>query len=320
MCPLFLSNICSYTSTMATHALAGSLPPSGASDRLVGVEPGSPSSRPSPGPLPAERVLPVIPELAGLFPGGGLPQGGTVLLGPRNGTGQVLRPPSGPSTAVAKRTSGLTSLLLLLLAGASSLGYWCAVAGLPELGFVAAAELGADLDRLVVVPRPGSDGRWQSVVTTLLETVDLVCLAPDAPVRPVDARRLAARGARALFDPARARREQSCRFCRGLLSGGAERPGRVLARWPGPSDLRCAVRESSWSGLERGHGLLSSRQLEAEVGGRGAASRPTTRPVAASGLSTRCLRFVPSSSGALIGLLSPPGSPTDRPPSLSPTG
>ena len=257
---------------MATHALAGSLPPSGVRP-AIGVAPGSPSSRPSPGPLPAERVLPVIPELAGLFPGGGLPRGGTVLLGPAMAPDRFFSP-AGPSTAVAKRTPGLTSLLLLLLAGTSSLGYWCAVAGLPELGFVAAAELGADLDRLVVVPRPGSDGRWQSVVATLLETVDLVCLAPDAPVRPVDARRLAARARERCSTLLILDANSPAGFARGLLSGGAERPGRVVARWPGPSDLRCAVRESSWSGLERGHGLLSSRQLEAEVGGRGAASRP----------------------------------------------
>jgi hypothetical protein len=94
-------------------------------------------------------------------------------------------------------------------------------------------------------------------------------------VRPADARRLAARAREhcstlVVLDAA----STPTGVARGFLSGGPARPGRVLARWPGPSDLRCAVRESSWSGLERGHGLLSFRQLEAEVGGRGAASRP----------------------------------------------
>ena len=135
--------------------------------------------------------------------------------------------------------------------------------------------MGADLGRLILVPSPGPQGRWQSVVTTLLETVDLVCFAPDAPVRPTDARRLSAR--------ARERRSTllvldatgPAGLPRGLGGGGQGRPGRaVLARWPGPCDLRCAVRDSSWSGLESGHGLLGSHQLEAEVGGRGAASRP----------------------------------------------
>ncbi len=279
--PLCVSNICSYTSAMATYALAGTSSPSG--DRpATGIAVPGPRPRPAPGPLPAERILPVLPELAGLFPTGGLPRGGTVLLGPASTPDTRLSPapgtsgPSsaGPSSAGPNRTTGLTSLLLLLLAGPSSLGYWCAVAGLPELGLAAAAELGADLDRLVIVPRPGSEGRWQSVVATLLETVDLVCLAPDAPVRPVDARRLAARARERCSILLVLDASTPNGVARGFGSGGPARPGRVMARWPGPSDLSCAVRESSWSGLERGHGLLSSRQLEAEVGGRGAASRP----------------------------------------------
>ena len=258
---------------MATYALAGTPSPPGGRP-ATGIAAQGPRPRPAPGPLPAERILPVPPELAGLFPGGGLPRGGTVLLGPAVAPDTFLSPALGTSGSAANRTPGLTSLMLLLLAGTSSLGYWCAVAGLPELGLAAAAELGADLDRLVVVPRPGSEGRWQSVVATLLETVDLVCLAPDTPVRPVDARRLAARARERCSTLLVLDAGTPTGVARGFLSGGPTRPGRVMARWPGPSDLRCAVRESSWSGLERGHGLLSSRQLEAEVGGRGAASRP----------------------------------------------
>ena len=275
--PLCRSNICSYTAAMATYALAGT-PPLTDARPATGITAPGPRPRPSPGPLPAERFLPVLPELAGLFPGGGLPRGGTVLLGPMTAPDTFLSSAhgrSGPTSAAASRAPGLTSLLLLLLAGTSSRGYWCAVAGLPELGFAAAAELGVNLDRLVLVPRPGSEGRRQSVVATLLETVDLVCLAPDTPVRPADARRLAARAREhcstlVVLDAA----STPTGVARGFLSGGPARPGRVLARWPGPSDLRCAVRESSWSGLERGHGLLSFRLREAEVGGRGAASRP----------------------------------------------
>jgi hypothetical protein len=259
---------------MATFALAGA--PS-----LPGVQPDTgivfPGHRPVPGPLPVERILPVHTELARLFPGGGLPRGGTVLLGPPPVPDSPLGSGLGSSASSSRprRASGLTSLLLLLLAGTSSRGYWCAVVGLPELGLAAAAELGADLGHLVLVPRPGSEGRWQSVVTTLLETVDLVCLVPDTPVRPADARRLSARARErsttlVVFDPA-----STTGVARGLSCGDLARAGRAVARWPGPSDLRCAVRDSSWSGLEHGHGLLSFRQLEAEVGGRGAASRPS---------------------------------------------
>jgi len=260
---------------MVSHALAG-MPSLPSAFPTTGTAPGS-ASRLVPGLLPADRVLPVLPGLTGLFPGGGLPLGGTVLLGPAAAPEALVGSgfgASGLTSALPNRVSGLTSLLLLLLAGASSRGHWCAVAGLPELGLVAAVELGADLDRLVLVPRPGSEGRWQSVVTTLLETVDLVCLVPDAPVRPADARRLSAR--------ARERRStlvvldaaSPTGVARGFPCGGPVRAGRIVARWPGPSDLRCSVRESSWSGLDRGHGLLSFRQLEAEAGGRGAASRP----------------------------------------------
>ncbi|MGO9584433.1 MAG: hypothetical protein ACLP36_16720 [Acidimicrobiales bacterium] len=274
---------------MATPALAGSTslpgtltatgidtPGPGIAVPATGVAAPRPHPRPVRGPLPAERILPVPPELAGLFPGGGLPRGGTVLLGPPSAPDTSLGPAgtSRINSAPPRWAPGLTSLLLLLLAGTSSRGYWCAVVGLPELGLMAAVELGADLDRLVLVPRPGSEGRWQSVVTTLLEAVDLVCLVPDTPVRAADARRLSAR--------ARERRTTlvvldaagPIGVATGLLCGGQARAGRVVARWPGPSDLRCTVMDSSWAGLEHGHGLLSSRQLEAEVGGRGAASRP----------------------------------------------
>ena len=272
---LFLSNRCSYTAPMATYALAGTPSMSSALSAKAVTAPTS-RPRPVPGLLPPERTLPVPAELAGLFPGSGLPKGATVLLGPLApedalGSSSASLVPRG----LVGRVPGLTSLLLLLLAGTSSRGCWCAVVGLPELGLVAAAEMGVDLDRLVFVPRPGSQGHWQSVVTTLLETVELVCLAPPTPVRPTDARRLSAR--------ARERRSTLLVFdsasppgaARGILSTpGAGHAGRALPLWPGPCDLRCAVRESSWSGLEPGHGLLSLRRLEAEVSGRGAASRP----------------------------------------------
>jgi hypothetical protein len=267
---------------MATYALAGapSLPDARPAGGLAVPGPcAARGLRPrlGPGQLPAGRILPVLPKLARLFPLGGLPRGSTVLLGPAAAPDPLpgsAFAASGTSGA-ASQVPGLTSLLLLLLAGTSSQGYWCAVVGLPELGLAAAAELGADLGHLVLVPQPGSEGRWQSVVTTLLETVDLVCLAPDTPVRSTDARRLSARARErgstlVVLDSA----STHGGVARGFLSGGPVRPRRIVARWPGPSDLRCAVRESSWSGLERGHGLLSFRQLEAEVDGRGAASRP----------------------------------------------
>jgi hypothetical protein len=269
------TNICSYNVVML-HAHAVVSPPPGTKlSSAIPAQAGM-GSWPVLGQLANERILPVLPQLAGLFPLGGLPRGGTILLGPMTETssGSSLGTSGLPGRVSAGQASGLTSFLLLLLAGASSQGHWCALAGLAEVGFVAAKELGVDLDHLVFVPSPGPAGRWQSVVATLLETVDLVCLAPGSLVRAADARRLSARarehGATLVVLDAP---EVPLRATRGFRSGGSARQGRAETLWPGPLDLRCTVRTSSWSGLERGHGLLGSRVLEAEVGGRGIASR-----------------------------------------------
>src|SRR5205807_620691 len=61
--------------------------------------------------------------------------------------------------------SGLLSLALA--AGASADGAWCVVAGIPEAGLVAAAGLGLDPDRTLLVPDLGS--AWPQVVASLLD-------------------------------------------------------------------------------------------------------------------------------------------------------
>lgn len=123
--------------------------------------------------LAGGRVLPVLPALAGLLPGGGLRRGSTVAVGVGAG-------------------AGATSLALALLAGPSATGSWCAVVGVSTLGLVAAAELGVDAARLAVVPEPGRD--WAAVVAALLDGVDVVAVRPPArSPRGADARRLAAR-------------------------------------------------------------------------------------------------------------------------------
>jgi hypothetical protein len=91
------------------------------------------------------------------------------------------------------------------------------------------------------------------VVASLFDAVDVVLFAPRAAVRPSDARRLAARS-----------RD------RGSVMVVLDHRG----NWSGPSDLRCTVMRSEWSGLSRGHGLLAARRYELEVSGRGAAARP----------------------------------------------
>src|SRR5947199_1935178 len=117
--------------------------------------------------LARERTLPVLPELADLFPEGGLRRGTTVAV------------------------SGATSLALALLAGPSQAGSWCAAVGLPSLGLVAAAEVGIALERFPLVARPGED--WPAVVATLVDAVDVVLVRLPRHVRSGDARRLVAK-------------------------------------------------------------------------------------------------------------------------------
>jgi hypothetical protein len=128
------------------------------------------AARSQPTVLAREQVLPVLPALGDLLPGGALPRGTTVGVG-------------GPAA---------TSLALALAARASAAGSWIAVVGVPELGLAAASELGLCLERVVLVGEP-SPASWGSVVAALVGAFDVVVLAPTHRVRRGDARRLAAR-------------------------------------------------------------------------------------------------------------------------------
>jgi hypothetical protein len=115
-----------------------------------------------------DRLLPVVPGLHPLLPGGGLRRGSTVAV-----------------------TPGTSSLVLALLAGAATAGGWSAVVGMPGLGALAAAQAGIALERLALVPDPGPE--WTTVVAALLDGMDLVVVAPPGPVPTRVAGRLAAR-------------------------------------------------------------------------------------------------------------------------------
>ena len=201
-----------------------------------------PAQRGQLGPL-AERARPAGfggPRLVAATPAiaGLLPEGGL-----RRGSTVVVEGVAGTGLAA-------TSLAAALVAGASAEGSWCAVVGMPELGLAAVAEMGADLTRVALVPAPGS--ALTSVLGALLDAVDLVLVAPRGRLRSGDARRLAARA-----------RERST----VLVTAGE-------ANWPAPADLRLAAIGSEWQGLGQGWGRLSSRLVELEVSGRGAAARP----------------------------------------------
>ncbi len=120
--------------------------------------------------LAEERVLPVLPAVAGLLPGAGLQRGASVVT-----TGQA-------STALA----------LALVAGASTGGSWIAVVGIPSLGLLAGAELGVCLERMVLIGSP-EPSAWGTVVAALLDAFDVVVVCPKHRIRPADQRRLLAR-------------------------------------------------------------------------------------------------------------------------------
>jgi hypothetical protein len=168
------------------------------------------------------RVLPVRSELRDLLPDGGLRRGSTVAV------------------------RGSTSLLLALLAEATATGSWAAAVGMPDLGLVAAGELGVEVGRLALVPRPGAE--LAAVTAALLDGMDLVAVVPGGTASSV-ARRLSAR----------ARHRGAV-----LLS---------LGPWPG-AELELGYETGEWTGLAAGAGHLRARQAGVRVTGRGSATRP----------------------------------------------
>jgi hypothetical protein len=160
-----------------------------------------------------EHVLPVLPSLASVLPWAGLRRGATVAV-------------TGP---------GATSLMLALVAAASTAGSWAAAVGLPALGLVAAADMGIELARFAMVSVPGRD--WPSVVAALVDAFDLVLLRPPGRPSAATTRRLTARA-----------RERGA----VLLVHGP---------WEG-AELRLRLDASTWHGLGDGHGHLRCRRVE----------------------------------------------------------
>ena len=171
-------------------------------------------------------MLPVLPALRELLPRGGLAAGSVV--------------------AVAE--FGL--LALALMASASAGGAWCGIAGVPEAGVLAAAGLGLDAERTLLVPDPGS--AWPQVVASLLDGCELVLLRP--PTRaPAQVRQ---------------RLEATLRRWRGVLL--------VVGEWPG-AQVRLRVITQGWTGLGDGHGRLRACCAEVTADGRGEAAMMRTR-------------------------------------------
>ncbi|MBV9162316.1 MAG: hypothetical protein JO296_03305 [Pseudonocardiales bacterium] len=167
----------------------------------------------------------MVEPLAPLLPGGGLRRGSVIAV------------------------HGSMALLLALLSAATAQGAWAAVIGVGDLGIVAAAEAGVVVQRLALVPRPGSDPA--PVAAALLDGVGLVALAGADRMSPGARRSLAARA---------------------WQRGSVLLP---LGRWPG-AEVALDCRAETWYGAEAGYGRLRSREVVVHAMGRGAAARLRT--------------------------------------------
>jgi len=197
-----------------------------------------------PASLANEELLPTAAVFAELLGTPGLKRGSTIAVH-------------------GGRFPGATALLLALLVGPSASGSWCAVVGAPELGLVAASELGVALDRLVLVPEPGE--RVAAVAAALLEGCDLVCLRPSGPLAGSEARRLTARarerravlvvvsGSAAALAPAGAPAAPGM---------GAGQAGASKGVWNETPDVALTVIDGHFVGVEEGSGRITAHLVE----------------------------------------------------------
>ncbi len=130
------------------------------------------------------------------------------------------------------------SLALLLAAGPARAGAWVGFAGWRDFGAEAAAELGVDPRRTVLVPDPGE--HWLEVTAALVDVLTLVVLKPATPVDPRSASVLEAR-----------LRARSAALV-------------VWGDWP-RAEARLAAEQVRWHGTDHGHGRLRERRLQVVV-------------------------------------------------------
>ena len=198
----------------------------GPGQRARPAVPGLLAQRVRPLVLARDELLPVAPGFAELLGTPGLRRGSTLAV-------------------AAEGARGTTAVALALLAAASSVGAWCGVVGLEDLGLVAADELGVALDRLVLVPRPAR--RFSTVVAALLDGCDVV-LAGGSELAPADLRRLSGR--------ARERRAV-------LITLAGSRAAALVGRpWSGGADVRLSVVGGEFAGLGSGSGRIRSHRVD----------------------------------------------------------
>ncbi|WP_210502432.1 hypothetical protein [Nocardioides xinjiangensis] len=159
---------------------------------------------------PAGQPVPTLPGLAGLVP---LHAGATYSV-------------------------DSASLALALAAGASQAGEWVGFAGCPDFGVEAAAELGVELSRTVLVPDPGE--HWLEVTAALVDVLRVVVLRPPASVDERAA---------------------------GILDSRLRTRSAVLVvhgQWP-RVEARVSVEETGWTGPGSGTGQLEERRARVVV-------------------------------------------------------
>jgi hypothetical protein len=155
--------------------------------------------------------------------------------------------------------SGARSLLLSMVAAVSAAGGNVAIVGQPDIGLLAAVEMGADLSRLAVIPDPGTDP--VEVAAVLIDGMDLVVLG-------LGGRRVPQTRARAVV--ARARN----RGCTLLVTDGDWQgaPARLEARV-------CGYEITAGNGGKPccGFGRISGVRLQVSGAGRRVIGRAQTR-------------------------------------------
>ncbi|UCR88732.1 hypothetical protein [Mycetocola spongiae] len=138
------------------------------------------------------------------------------------------------------------SLAMALMAGPSAAGAWCGVVGLPEFGLEAAAQIGINLERLVLVPRPGRE--WLEVTAALADVVTVVLASPPSRLPAGEVARLSSR----------------------LRQRGATLI--TLGDWP-QSEATLRARGSRWEQIGAGHGYLGSREVGIDITDRAGRAR-----------------------------------------------
>jgi len=184
-----------------------------------------------------------------------LPDSETLLPMPES-LGDVLPTPLPRGTVAV--LSGARSLPLSMVAAMTAEGGHAAIVGQPDVGLLAAVEMGADLSRIAVIPDPGGDPI--EVAAVLMDGMDMVVLGLGG--RSVPATRARAVGARA--------RQKGCTL---LVTNGD---------WQGASarlDARVCGYEITGQGRP-GFGRIAKVQLAYSVSGRVASGRAGLTTVA----------------------------------------